>query len=210
MYVPAAFDASDLGFCRDLIRAYPFATVTTTTETGELFASHLPFLLDEDRGPLGTLIAHVARANPQREELAKGSNALVVFTGPHAYISPAWYETHPAVPTWNYCVVHAYGSARILDDGATQLYLARLAESFERSRDSAWRVDALAPDYRIKMMHGIVAFELEIRRLEGKAKLSQNRSAGDVSNVIAALETSNETIDRDLAHWMKRFRHSTS
>src|SRR5215467_742466 len=100
MYVPSDFDASDVGFCHDLIRAYPFASVTTTSATGEPTASHLPVLLDEQRGPLGTLIAHVARANSQHDELANGAHALVVFTGPHAYVSPTWYETHPAVPTW--------------------------------------------------------------------------------------------------------------
>ncbi len=206
MYVPAHFDASDVGFCHELIRAYPFASLTTTTATGELFASHLPFLLDEQRGALGTLIAHVARANPQHEVLATGATALAVFTGPHGYVSPRWYEIHPAVPTWNYCAVHAYGTARVLDEEATQLYLARLASSFEGSGEAAWRFDALPPDYRLKMMRGIVAFELEVHRLHGKAKLSQNRSANDIANVISALESSDAPVDRDLAHWMKRSR----
>lgn len=206
MYVPAHFDASDIGFCHDLIRAYPFASLTTTTESGELLASHLPCLLDEPRGPLGTLVAHVARANSQHDELAKGSRALVVFTGPHGYVSPTWYEVHPAVPTWNYCAVHAYGTARILGAEATHLYLARLAKHFEDSGESAWRFDALPPEYKIKMMRGIVAFEIEIGRLEGKAKLSQNRSAGDVAHVIAALESSSAPGDRELSHWMRRLR----
>jgi transcriptional regulator len=202
MYVPAHFEASDVAFCHQVVRAYPFATLTTTTETGELVASHLPFLLDEHRGPFGTLIAHVARANSQHAGLARGTMALAVFTGPHAYVSPTWYEVHPSVPTWNYCAVHAYGTPRALDDDATSGYLARLAKQF----DTAWQFEALAPDYRHKMTRAIVAFEIEIRRLQGKAKLSQNRSDGDVANVIAALESSEAPADRDLATWMKRFR----
>lgn len=199
MYVPGHFDASDLAFCQDLIREYPFACLTTTRD-GELFASHLPFLLDAHRGERGTLIAHVARNNPQHEALAAGATALVVFTGPHAYVSPTWYETQPAVPTWNYCVVHAYGMARILDDPAS--YLARLATTF----DAQWRFESLPVDYQTKMMRGIVAFEIEISSLEGKAKLSQNRSATDVAAVINALESSATPLDRDVAQWMKRSR----
>jgi transcriptional regulator len=201
MYVPGHFDASDVAFCHAVIREYPFACLTTSHD-GELFASHLPFLLDE-RGPLGTLVAHVARANPHHEVLAKGSTAIVVFTGPHAYVSPSWYETQPAVPTWNYCAVHAYGTARMLDD--PQSYLARLATSF----DAHWRFESLPPEYRTKMMRGIVAFEIEISVLEGKAKLSQNRSAADVAAVIAALDSSATTLDREIALWMKRSRRLT-
>jgi transcriptional regulator len=199
MYVPGHFDASDVGFCHDLIRAYPFASLTTVGADGELFASHVPCLLDESRGSSGTLIAHLARANPQHDELARGTTALVAFTGPHGYVSPTLYETQPAVPTWNYCVVHAYGQARFLDDDAAERYLARLAQTFDR----AWRIDQLPGDYRTKMVRGIVAFEIAIDRLLGKAKLSQNRSATDVANVIAELESHGE---RGLAQWMRRVR----
>src|ERR1041384_6856697 len=136
MYLPAHFDASDVAFCHELIRAYPFACVTTTVD-GVPVASHLPVLLD-DRGDLGTLIAHVSRANPHHDVLATGAPALVVFMGPHAYVSPTWYEAPPAVPTWNYCAVHAYGTARMLDDPSS--YLARLAQAF----DATWRFEALS------------------------------------------------------------------
>ncbi len=196
MYVPGHFDASDLGFCHDVIRAYPFAPIITGTT-----ASHVPFLLDAERGPSGTLVGHVAAANTHHADLTgSGGPALVVFTGPHAYVSPTWYDTQPAVPTWNYCVVHAVGSARLLDDEATRRYLARLAAHF----DSSWRFEALPADYQAKMVRGIVAFELEISRLEGKAKLSQNRSATDRQNVIAALEASAAPGDVEVARWMRR------
>jgi len=207
MYVPAEFDASDRAFCHEVIRAYPFAPITTVTASGDLLASHLPFLLDEDRGPLGTLIGHVARNSPHHDELVRGTTALVAFTGPHAYVSPTWYETHPAVPTWNYCIVHAYGIARMLDETATRAYLERLAHRFEGTRETAWRFDALPPDYQSKMVRGLVAFEIEIARLQGKAKLTQNRSATDIANVIAALEASGDRHDTELARWMHRSRH---
>ncbi len=206
MYVPAHFDASDVGFCHDVIRAHPFASITTGAPGGDLLASHLPFLLDADRGPRGTLTAHVARANPHHDELARGAVALVMFTGPHAYVSPTWYEAQPAVPTWNYCVVHAYGVARFLDEPATVRYLSRLASQFETAAVSPWRFEALPADYRTKMMRGIVAFEIEIGRLQGKAKLSQNRSDIDVKQVIEALEASAAPGDVDLSRWMRRPR----
>lgn len=207
MYVPADFDASDRAFCHAVIRAYPFAPITTITESGDLLASHLPFLLDEERGPLGTLLGHVARKSPHHDELARGKGtALVAFTGPHAYVSPTWYETQPAVPTWNYCIVHAYGVARILDEAATRAYLAQLTQRFEGDSETAWRFDALPPDYQSKMVSALVAFEIEIERLEGKAKLTQNRSATDIANVIAALEASGDRDQVELARWMHRSR----
>jgi transcriptional regulator len=206
MYVPAHFDASEPAFCHEVIRAYPFAPITTVTAAGDLLASHLPFLLDEDRGALGTLLGHVARNSPHHDELARGTRSLVAFTGPHAYVSPTWYETHPAVPTWNYCVVHAYGVARMIDEAATRTYLARLAQHFEGASETAWRFDALPPDYQSKMVRGLIAFEIEIERLEGKAKFTQNRSATDIANVIAALEASDDRDHVELARWMHRSR----
>jgi transcriptional regulator len=206
MYIPHHFDASDRAFCHEVIRAYPFAPITTATASGDLLASHVPFLLDEDRGPLGTLIGHVARNNPHHDELARGTTALVAFTGPHGYVSPTWYETHPAVPTWNYCIVHAFGAARLLDEAATRTYLARLAHQFEGTSETAWRFDALPPDYQSKMVRGLVAFEIEIQRLQGKAKLTQNRSPADIASVIAALEASGDRDQAELARWMRGSR----
>lgn len=202
MYVPASFDASDVEFCHAVIRAYPFAPIATGAG-GELMVSHLPFLVDEQRGPFGTLVAHVARASPHHDELAKGLTALVVFTGPHAYISPTWYEPAPAVPTWNYCAVHAYGVPRLLDDGATRAYLARLGAHFEGDAETAWRFAELSEEYATKMVRAIVAFEIEIVRLQGKAKMSQNRSPADVARVASALEASSLPGDREMGRWMR-------
>jgi len=194
MYVPRSFDASDVAFCHAVMRAYPFAPIVTA----DLTASHLPFLV-EDRGPLGTLLGHVARASPHHDELGKGNEALVTFTGPHAYVSPTWYEPGPAVPTWNYCAVHAYGTPRLLDEAATRAYLGTLAAHF----DAGYRFDSLPEDYLVKMVRAIVAFELPIARLQGKAKLSQNRSPADAARVADALAASSVEGDRDVAKWMR-------
>ncbi len=194
MYVPPTFERSETDFCHAVIRAFPFAPLVTA----DLLASHLPFLLDA-RGPLGTLVAHVARASPHHEELAKGNEVLAMFMGPHAYVSPTWYEPAPAVPTWNYCAVHAYGTPRLYDETATREYLARLAAHF----DATYRFESLPEDYAAKMVKAIVAFEIPITRLQGKAKLSQNRSPVDVARVATALEASPAPGDRELARWMR-------
>jgi transcriptional regulator len=198
VYTPAHFDASDPAFCHAVIRAYPFAPLVMTGA-----ASHLPFLLDAARGPLGTLVGHVARASPHADAALAGAPALVLFTGPHAYVSPSWYQTAPAVPTWNYCAVHVHAVPRPLDDAATRDYLDRLAATFDTS---GWRLSTQPADYQAKMLRGIVAFDLPIDRLEGKAKLSQNRSDADRAGVVAALERSLVTTDHEVAAWMRRSR----
>jgi transcriptional regulator len=144
-------------------------------------ASHLPFLLDEGREEHGVLLAHVARANPHWRSLAD-RESLAIFQGPHAYVSPRWYTTSLAVPTWNYAAVHAYGRARLLEDPAEVLaYLERLV----RHHDPEWSLPE--GDFIPKLVNGIAAFELPITRLEGKVKLSQNRPEADRRAVAAAL-----------------------
>lgn len=206
MYVPGHFAAADLAFCHRVIREYPFAPIATPDPAGELIVSHLPFVLDPDRGPMGTLVGHVARASPHAEAIAAGTTSIVVFTGPHAYVSPTWYETHPAVPTWNYCAVHISGIARVLDEPTTRAYLIRLARHFEGPATTAWRFEAQPEEFQAKMMRGIVAFDLEISQLQGKAKLSQNRPQADVARVIAALEASSAPADAEVARWMSARR----
>ncbi len=195
MYVPAAFDASASGRCHALIEAYPFGTLVTVDEAGVPFATHLPFLLDPAASPRGTLLGHVARANPQWRHFAAGRPALAVFQGPHAYVSPAWYGVQPSVPTWNYVAVHAYGIPAVLEEpGRVRALLARLVTTHEAGRPDAWRMEALPEDYLAGMMRGIVAFELPIARLEGKAKLSQNRTAADQERVRAALAAAGDPL----------------
>ena len=204
MYVPKQFDASDVAWCHALIRREPFAILVGVDERGAPFATHLPVLLDEAPAPLGTLLAHVARPNPQWRLFAPDRPVLVVFPGAHTYVSPSWYGQHPSVPTWNYVAVHAYGVPRVIEDaGRVRALLDRLVRTFEDGRPTPWRMDGLSDTYVDGMMRGIVAFEVPIDRLEGKAKLSQNRPAADQARVRAALAAEDDPMARAVAELME-------
>jgi transcriptional regulator len=204
MYVPKHFAVADIAACHKVIAENSFAELVTTDAEGAPFASHLPFLLDPARGPNGTLIAHMARANPQWQHFAAGKPVLAIFRGPHAYVSPAWYATHPAVPTWNYVAVHAYGTAAIVEEpNAVRDILWRLVDVNEAANGTDWRMGGLKSDYLAGMQRAIVAFELPIARLEGKAKLSQNRDATDQARVVAALEQSSDPAAKATAAAMR-------
>ena len=192
MYIPKAFREDDISRLHTFMEAYSFATLVTQHESIP-FATHLPFLLDPERGPNGILLAHMARANPQWHDFASAQEVLVIFQGPHTYISPSWYEVELSVPTWNYAVVHAYGLPHLIEDGE-ELYklLKTLIQTHEAHFEKPWSFQ-LSEDYLQKMMRGIVGFEIEITRLEGKFKLSQNRTATERENVIAALQESTNT-----------------
>jgi transcriptional regulator len=201
MYLPNSFRENDPAALHELIREHNFGILVTQHE-GAPFATHLPFLLDAERGPHGVLLAHMARANPQWRDFG-GGEALAIFQGPHAYITPSWYEAMPSVPTWNYAVVHAYGIPRIVDDHI-ELYamLKRLVTNHEAPRPQPWPMD-LTDEYMDRMMRAVVGFELQITRLEGKFKLSQNRSTTDQQRVAAELAASDATLDRAVAHMMQ-------
>jgi transcriptional regulator len=147
--------------------------------------SHLPLLADEGAG---LLRGHLARANPQWRGFSQDSEVIAIFHGPHHYISPAWYGTHPSVPTWNYAVVHAHGVPRLFDDpGELERMLVELTRIHESGMSSPWKM-GLPRDYMDAMLKGIVGFEIRVTRLEGKFKLSQNRPSADRPRVVAALE----------------------
>ncbi len=187
MFVPNRYAEHDPAVCHDFIEANEFGLLVAPVD-GRPFASHLPFLLDREQGPHGTLSAHMARANPHWRAF-DDTEVLVVFSGPHVYVSPGWYAATPNVPTWNYVAVHAYGRPRLIDDpGAVRALLARQVESQERGQAQPWRLDGLADDYVAAMIRGIAAFEIPLDRLEGKWKLNQNRTAADRAGVIAALQ----------------------
>jgi transcriptional regulator len=203
VYVPKHFEVTDTAWCHALIRAQSFALMITADETGAPFATHLPILVDERRGPLGTLRGHVARANPHWRHLAAGRPTLVVFSGAHAYVSPSWYATHPAVPTWNYVAVHASGTGALVEDAEqVRALLADLVHVYESPGPEAWSFEALPADYVAGMQRGIVAFEIPIARLEGKAKLSQNRDAVDRGRTREALAASDDPVARAVAALM--------
>lgn len=206
MYTPAHFRSDDPLKLRAVMRANSFATMTTTGARG-LVATHLPFLYDESAGPHGTLFAHLARANPQWRDFTAGLEALVVFQGAHGYISPTWYASYPAtpqVPTWNYEAVHAYGVPRITTDEARAVRLLEsTVRAYERP-DSAYSISRLPAEFVEKMVKAVVAFEIPISRLEGKFKLSQNRSPEDAQGAIAALEQTGDPEARRLAAAMRQ------
>jgi transcriptional regulator len=199
MYVPNAFRADDRAALYDLIERYGFGTLVSVLD-GAPFATHLPILLDRGRG---VLLGHVARANPHGRALGNAAEALLIFQGPHAYVSPSWYATAPAVPTWNYAAVHVYGVPRLLDEAELRDLLDRLVSRYEAGRERPWTMD-LPPDYLRKMLQAIIGFEVPIERIEGKFKLNQNRSSEDRAGVVQALRAG-DAGERELAEFMARF-----
>ncbi len=202
MYIPKAFREDDINTLHTFMRTYSFATLVTQQD-GVPFASHLPFLLDTEHGPRGTLLAHMARANQQWQAFDSAQEVLVIFQGPHAYISPSWYEVELSVPTWNYTAVHAYGLPRLIEE-QTSLYnlLKTLIHTHEARLENPWPFQ-LPADYIQKMMQSIIGFEIRITRLEGKFKLSQNRTATERNNVITALQASPDTLATGVAELMR-------
>lgn len=201
MYVPPAFARTDPAELFAFVEAHSFAALVSTRD-GAPFASHLPLLLDRAAGPHGTLVGHMARANPQWRDL-DGRPALAVFSGPHAYVSPAWYGAEGVVPTWNYVAVHATGTFRLVDepDAVTGIVAATVA-TYERGRPAPWQLDATA-EYVRRLADGIVGFRVEVERLEGKWKLSQNQPAELRVKVAAALEGSADPDAREVARLMR-------
>ena len=186
MYIPAAFDVSDQASLFAFAERHSFATLVTT-HGGAPFATHLPLLLDREVGPKGTIVGHVARANPQWRDAA-GRTALVVYQGAHAYVSPAWYAEPNTVPTWNYEAAHAYGTLALVEDPAElTAIVARMVEVYERSRPEPWKFDSAAPMVA-GLIKQIVGFRIEVARWEGKAKLNQNHTRERRERVVAALE----------------------
>ncbi|HEV2474313.1 MAG TPA: FMN-binding negative transcriptional regulator [Chthonomonadales bacterium] len=185
MYIPTAFEEKSVEALRRLIRTYPFGALVTTSEQGEPFATHLPFLLAEEPAPNGMLMGHVARANSQWRDFGRGV-AVAIFQGPHAYISPSWYRSQPSVPTWNYVAVHAYGVPAVTDEAGLREILSCSLAQFDAGIGDG-KLNDLPAGYTEKMMRGIVGFKMPIGRLEGKFKLSQNRSSEDIEAVIEAL-----------------------
>jgi transcriptional regulator len=191
MYVPPLFRQEDLPVLHDAIRRSGLATLVTLSPDG-MEANHVPMLLDPEPGPFGTLHGHLSRSNPQWQRAAGGSQALAIFLGPDAYVSPSWYvtkqETGKVVPTWNYVAVHAYGPVRFFDDADRLLALVtRLTERHEAGRPAPWAVSDAPEEYVRGMLKGIVGFEIPIARLEGKWKMSQNRPAQDRAGVVEGL-----------------------
>ncbi|MFO1082085.1 MAG: FMN-binding negative transcriptional regulator [Reyranellaceae bacterium] len=204
MYIPKAFEGSDAAG-REIMQAHAWALLTTADEAGAPMTTHLSLLWRDDGPPHGSLIGHLARANPHWKLFARPAPSLALFWGPHAYVSPTWYVPGAKVPTWNYVTVHAYGRPQIIEDtdGALAV-LAELAGHYEGTGDDAWSMDRLPPGNAEAQTRGIVVFRMPLERVETKLKLSQNRDLEDRHRVIDRLEASDGQDARATAAWMKR------
>lgn len=202
MYTPAAFEATDAGALHALMDAYPFA-VLITPHGDSLDATHLPFMVDASRGARGTLLGHMARANPHWRLFDGVREATAIFTGAHAYVSPSWYADPRTVPTWNYAVAHAHGRPVVIDDRPRVVELLdALVARHEGALNPPWTLEQAGPALERQLDH-IVAFEMEITRLEGKFKLNQNRSRADRQGVITALAAYDDPLRRGVAEAMR-------
>jgi len=194
MYIQASFAERNVNKLHDFVTANSFATLVSTSlpqsdNGGEPLASHLPLLCDRTAGPLGKLVGHMAAANPHWRDL-DGEKVLAIFSGPHAYISPTWHETANSVPTWNYVAVHVVGTARIERDPIRLAEIVRAyVEFYEASMPAPWSLDSADPDFIARLLDAIVGFTIEIERIDGKWKLSQNHPPERRESVIRGLRS---------------------
>lgn len=209
MYVPTAFRLGDDAAARGFIASHGFGLMLGLRD-GVIEGTHLPFLLRE-RGGRWELLAHLARANPQSRSI-DGAMVTVVFQGVHGYVSPTWYETPHGVPTWNYSAVHAVGTARL--GGREDLFehFDRTAAAHEPAASGrpAWSVARLPDELREQLLAAIVPVVVSVERFEGKAKLSQNRTAADVAGVLAALDAQGDAESAALAAAMREVRREAA
>jgi len=208
VYTPATFKEQNLERIHQLIRDHPFGILVGE---GTLEAVHLPFVLEPKPETNDTLIFHIARANPIWKQFARGSEALAIFSGPHAYISPDWYGAEEQVPTWNYAAVHAYGVPEIIEDmNATEEILSLLTETEEARLDKVpWRTDRLSQQNYDKLRSAIVCCRMPITRFEGKWKFNQNKTHEQRERVVKALMATGHPSDREVAEIMRRLDHKS-
>jgi transcriptional regulator len=204
VYVPRHFAEERTGVLHAAIQQAEFGTLVTLGAEG-LIATHLPLMLDRAEGSLGTLYGHVARANSQWRDHTADVQALAIFLGPHAYVSPAWYATpSKVVPTWNYLAVHAYGRLRTYDDPVQlRAHVERLTRRQEASRGEPWDLSGQPDDFVASMLKAIVGVEIPIQRLEGKWKMSQNRPEADRLGAIDGLSASGGPAEQAVAAIMR-------
>lgn len=208
MYTPPAFREDDPAVLRAIMREARLATLVTATAEG-LVATPLPLFLDPDEGELGTIYGHLARANRQWT-LVPAGEALAIFSGPDAYVSPSFYpskqEHGKVVPTWNYAAVHVYGPVEFFEEEARlRDAVTRLTDLYEHPRSDPWAVTDAPERFVDAQLRGIVGVRLPIARIEGKRKMSQNRPAADREGVVAGLGASESEADRRVAEMVSRF-----
>jgi transcriptional regulator len=201
VYVPSHFEENRTDVLHDLISRNPFGILVTSSADG-LDANHLPFGLDKERGPIGVLYAHVARANPVWQNVTNGDDVLVVFRAGDAYVSPNWYpskqEFHKQVPTWNYMVAHAHGRIAVHDDErVVRSIVARLTRTHEATQPEPWKMSDSPREFMDAMVKAVVGVEIHITRLIGKSKLSQNKEARDIRGASQALKAKGNDVIGD-------------
>lgn len=213
MYTPKAFEVNDLSLLQDAMQKSGLATLVTNTSQG-LVATHLPLMLDTSRGEFGTLSGHVSRANAQWRDTPPQAEALVIFPGLDAYVTPNWYpakqETGRVVPTWNYSAIHAYGPVTFFEDTERlRALVTELTSKHEAPFPAPWQVSDAPAVYIDAQLKAIVGFELPITRLEGKQKFNQNRSAEDRRGVMEGLREQGKREVADLMQQIEARRDSS-
>jgi transcriptional regulator len=199
MYVPKHFQNNDSGSIKDFIKYNGFGILVSQSNQ-KMLATHIPleFSADETK-----LIGHISRANPQWKNFVAASEVLVIFSGPHAYISSSWYD-HENVPTWNYIAVHVYGKVEIIEGEQLYQSLKHLVDKYEAGSTSPVSIEKMSPDYVRKSIQGLVGFEITINTIEAAYKLSQNRDKKNHGNIIRELENKADHGSREIAREMKK------
>jgi len=201
VYIPEFNREEDRATILAFMRANPFAVLVSNVE-GVPFATHLPLLIDDDDDQI-VIQGHMAKANAHWKSMKEGEESLIIFHGPHAYISPSLYESRESVPTWNYAAVHVYGEPTLFtDEESLRATLHRMIDTFESSYMTQW--SELSEEYRSRMMKHIVGFNIKVKRLEGKFKLSQNRTKGEQARVIQCLNQSQDSNILGVAQLMQQ------
>jgi transcriptional regulator len=186
------------------IKQNAFATLVTQVG-GKPWATHLPFVLEQKENGESVLHGHLAKANPQWKSIGEMEEALIIFQGPHAYISSSWY-THENVPTWNYLAVHVYGKIRIIEGEELMHHLKTLVDAYEHGRPNRVRVETMSEAYLDSQVRALVCLEVKIQEVQASAKLSQNRDEANYQNIIHKLEESEFPMDKEVAEEMRKRR----
>lgn len=201
MYSPKSFQNSEISALTELMRSNPFATIITVNQS-QVFPNHLPVLTEIMESGKTVIVGHMARANPQWSHFQTGAEATVIFHGPHTYVTPQWYPDPTDVPTWNYAVVHALGVPKVIEDyDGINSILVRSVQAFEEGEPNPWKFD-LPEDMKKNLVRAIVGFEIEVTQIDGKFKLSQNRSESDRQGVLQGLQNRPDEMSKKVRELM--------
>jgi transcriptional regulator len=204
LYIPKYFEINDLSRIKEFLDSYGFGLLINNAQD-DLTGTHLPFLYEANEGDKGVLYTHVARNNPQWQSLSPDKKVLAVFSGPHGYISPSWYSSNPAVPTWDYTAIHIYAYPELIEDKEKlNDLLTKTANFYEKQNGTDWKPD-FTGDYYQKLAQAIVGIKLKIVDIQASFKLSQNKSAEDKNKVIAALKAKGNPKSMELSELIKKY-----